>query len=156
MLPILEFFEIWIVNNFNVLTAFINFVMFLFQCVCFILVQKLVIPQNYANGGWWGGGWQQSAPVLFVFCFCFHFYIFRWNPNKMEPDNHCFWSIYRKKELLEPSGKVWYIAQERRVTSKFSGAIYVFVIKLAFPFPFDQTIKTVLPTRLVWSKCLLC
>ena len=73
-------------------------------CLFLILVQKLLIPLNYLNGGWWGGGWQQLASVLFVLVFISIFsdeIQTKWNLTIIVFD------LFKEKmELLEPSGKV--------------------------------------------------
>ena len=51
MFSFLKYFPFNIAVDSNVILA-----MFIFNCDFLILVQKVLIPQKYANGGWWGGG----------------------------------------------------------------------------------------------------
>ena len=75
------------------------------------LVQKHAIPQNYANGGWWGGGLEPTRASVLSSNFVLLFQII---VIQKEPDHPSFLIDIKSKGTFsskkEPIGKVWYIA----------------------------------------------
>jgi len=75
------------------------------------LVQKHVILQNKANGGWWGGGLDLTRASVLSSNF---FLLFQIIFIQKEPDHPSFLIDIKSKGTFsskkEPIGKVWYIA----------------------------------------------